>query len=220
MSLSLIFDMDGTLFQTDTILEKSLEETFNHLKTLGLWEKETPIAKYREIMGVPLPVVWETLLPEHSHDIREQANKLFHEKLIANIKAGNGALYPHVKEVFSYLTDQGHSIYIASNGQVEYLQAIVKQYQLGAWVTETFSIEHIQSQNKADLVRMIAEKYSIKKGAVIGDRLSDILAAKGNSLTAIGCAFDFAQEEELAQADMRIDSLLELKELMSGCELI
>ena len=136
MSQSLIFDMDGTLFQTDKILEISLQETFDHLRNLSLWEHKTPIEKYREIMGVPLPVVWETLLPEHSSEIRQQANELFHEKLITNINVGNGALYPDVKEVFGHLKDNDCAIYIASNGQIEYLNAIVKYYHLDKCVTK------------------------------------------------------------------------------------
>jgi phosphoglycolate phosphatase-like HAD superfamily hydrolase len=39
----------------------------------------------------------------------------------------------------------------------------------------------------------------------VGDRLSDINAAKDNGLMAIGCRFDFAQEDELVQADATID---------------
>lgn len=210
MSVSFIFDMDGTLFQTNKILEISLQETFDYLRTLDLWEKETPIEKYREIMGVPLPVVWETLLPDHNQIVRELANEFFHEKLIANINVGHGALYPYVKEVFSFLKDQDCSIYIASNGQVEYLNTIVKYYNLEHWVTETFSIQQIDTQNKADLVQAIIKKYHIDKGAVVGDRLSDINAAKSNGLIAIGCNFDFAQEEEMSQADIKIDSLQEL----------
>lgn len=51
MIQSLIFDMDGTLFQTDKILEISLDDTFNHLRLLNEWDAETPIDKYRNIMG-------------------------------------------------------------------------------------------------------------------------------------------------------------------------
>lgn len=210
MTLALIFDMDGTLFQTNKILEISLEDTFNQLRTMQLWEKETPIEKYREIMGVHLPVVWETLLPTHSNEVREQANEFFHEKLVTNINDGNGALYPHVEEVFDYLKNNNCSIYIASNGQRDYLKTIVDYYNLDKWVMETFSIQQIPSQDKADLVKSILLKYQIEKGAVIGDRLSDINAAKNNRLISIGCKFDFAQEDELAQADIIIDSLLEL----------
>lgn len=190
MQASVIFDMDGTLFQTHTILEPSLEDTFDYLRSRQEWSGDTPIQTYREIMGVPLPVVWETLMPAHSPAIREAANRYFHERLMANIRSGKGALYPHAEELFDFLKQSGYALFIASNGQIEYLQAIVEVYKLDAWVTETFSIQHIETLDKADLVRHIMEKYGIRSGAVIGDRLSDIHAAKRNGLLAIGCRFD------------------------------
>ncbi|MED0970526.1 HAD family hydrolase [Bacillus paramycoides] len=214
MLQALIFDMDGTLFQTDKILELSLDDTFNHLRSLQLWDAETPIDKYREIMGVPLPKVWEALLPHHTNEVRKQTDAYFLERLIENIKSGKGALYTNVKEVFSFIKENNCSIYIASNGLTEYLQAIVSYYHLDQWVTETFSIEQIQSLNKGDLVKNILKKYDIKEAAVVGDRLSDINAAKDNGLIAIGCNFDFAQEDELAHADIVIDDLMELKGIL------
>ncbi|MFJ5758858.1 HAD hydrolase-like protein [Neobacillus sp. NPDC093182] len=72
---SIIFDMDGTLYQTNKILELSLEDTFNYLTSLGKWEGQTPIEKYREIMGVPLPQAWETLLPNHSKNLIEETRQ-------------------------------------------------------------------------------------------------------------------------------------------------
>lgn len=214
MNYSMIFDMDGTLFQTDKILEISLEETFEELRRKGLWEKETPIEKYRQIMGVPLSVVWETLLPIHSPEIRLMANEFFHDQLIQNIQSGSGELYPHVEELFTFLKNRNIPIYIASNGLPNYLEAIVQFYHLDNWVKEVFSIQHIQSKDKADLVRMILDKYKIQRGAIVGDRLSDIKAAKSNRLHAVGCRFDFAQEEELSHADFIIDDLIEIKEIL------
>lgn len=215
MSKSIIFDMDGTLFQTDKILELSLDDTFNHLRSLNKWNDLTPIDTYREIMGVPLPKVWETLMPNHSIKEREQTDAYFLERLIENISGGKGALYPNVKEIFSYLKDNDFSIYIASNGLTDYLKSIVDYYNLDRWITETFSIQQIDSLNKSDLVGRIKEKYGITNGAVVGDRLSDITAAKDNSLVSIGCNFDFAQEDELSQADIVIDDLIELETILS-----
>ncbi|MDT3498604.1 HAD hydrolase-like protein [Bacillus toyonensis] len=215
MLQALIFDMDGTLFQTDKILELSLDDTFDHLRSLQLWDTVTPIDKYREIMGVPLPKVWETLLPDHSIEVREQTDAYFLERLIENIKNGKGALYPNVKEILTHIKENNCSIYIASNGLKEYLQAIVSYYALDQWITETFSIEQIQSLNKSDLVKAILSRFDIKDAAVVGDRLSDINTAKDNGLIAIGCKFDFAQEDELAHADIVIDDLMELKGILS-----
>ncbi|MGP4060639.1 HAD hydrolase-like protein [Halobacillus sp. H74] len=214
MAQSFIFDMDGTIFQTDTILERSLEDAFIHLRSLKQWDSSTPIDQYREIMGVPLPEVWEALLPHHSDEIREHMNDYFLERLIENIKSGKGALYSNVKKVFSYLRANDCSIYIASNGLTEYLSAIVSHYQLDNWVTETFSIEQIDSLSKTDLVQRIIEKYEITHGVVVGDRLSDIKAAKENGLVAVGCRFDFAREDELSQADKVVDDFSELKQLL------
>jgi phosphoglycolate phosphatase-like HAD superfamily hydrolase len=215
MSQAIIFDMDGTLFQTDKILEMSLEDAFNHLRTQKKWDTETPIEKYREIMGVPLPKVWETLLPNHSNEERQQMDAYFLKSLIENINCGKGALYPNVKEVFSYLKDKGCSVYIASNGLIDYLNAIVGYYHLDQWVTETFSIQQIESLNKSDLVHTIIKKYNITNGAVVGDRLSDIKAAKDNELVSIGCNFDFARKEELSLADIVINDLIELQSIFS-----
>ncbi|WP_404802080.1 HAD family hydrolase [Bacillus tianshenii] len=208
---AIIFDMDGTLFQTDKILELSLDDTFDFLRERDEWHTLTPIDKYREIMGVPLEVVWETLLPLHSNQIREKANEIFLEILIENIRNGKGALYPNVLETLSFLKENGYSIFIASNGLTDYLKAIVTHYQLEDWVTETFSIQQIDSLEKGELVKGIVDKYGITSGAVVGDRLSDINAAKANRLLAVGCNFDFAKEEELALADLVIDDLMDLK---------
>ncbi len=209
-----IFDMDGTLFQTDRILELSLAETFQDLRSKGLWSGKTPLEEYRSIMGVPLPEVWRTLLPNHPEPIREQTDAFFLSQLISNIRDGKGALYPGVVEVFQHLAGNGFSIYIASNGLIDYLSAIVEYYQLDRWVKETFSIQQIDSLNKGDLVKQIVDKYGIEEGIVIGDRLSDIKAAKQNGLVSVGCHFDFAREEELAQADVVIDVLSELTTLI------
>ncbi|MCR8656182.1 HAD hydrolase-like protein [Paenibacillus sp. T3-5-0-4] len=219
MVQSVIFDMDGTLFQTDKILELSLNDTFDHLRKLNEWDTETPLHKFREIMGVPLPIVWETLLPQHSNEVKKQTDIYFLHRLVENISSGKGALYPHVKEVFSYLKDNNYSIYIASNGLKDYLKAIVSYYQLDTWVTETFSIQQIDTLNKGDLVKSIINKYNIKEAAVVGDRLSDINAAKDNDLIAIGCNFDFAQTDEMAQADFVIEDLIELKSVLLDLDL-
>ena len=77
MSMHFIFDMDGTLFQTEKILELALQDTFDQLRSLDLWDTETPINLYREIMGVPLPIVWESLLPNHSIKVRQKSNEFF-----------------------------------------------------------------------------------------------------------------------------------------------
>lgn len=214
MEHAVIFDMDGTLFRTDLILELALDETFEHLRNNGEWDGPTPIDVYRKIMGVPLPVVWNTLLPQYDEQTREEVDAYFLTRLIKNIEIGNGALYAGVLELFEQLHQMGHSIFVASNGLVDYLQAIVTHYELDRWITETYSIQQIDTLDKADLVAGIVKKYEIQDGFVVGDRLSDISAARANGLISIGCRFDFAQETELKEADYIVNHLSEVLDIV------
>ncbi|WP_214813499.1 HAD hydrolase-like protein [Exiguobacterium sp. s196] len=215
MEHAVIFDMDGTLFRTDLILELALDETFDYLRSEEKWIGPTPIGQYRNIMGVPLPVVWKTLLPRHDEQTREEVDAYFLTRLIKNIENGNGALYPGVLELFEQLYQMGHSIFVASNGLVDYLQAIVTRYELDRWITETYSIQQIDTLDKGDLVAGIVKKYELQEGFVVGDRLSDISAARANGLISIGCRFDFAQEVELQEANYVVNHLAEVLDIVS-----
>lgn len=215
MEHAVIFDMDGTLFRTDLILELALDETFDYLRSEEKWIGPTPIDQYRNIMGVPLPVVWKTLLPQYDEQTKEEVDAYFLTRLIKNIKNGNGALYPGVLELFERLNQLNHPIFIASNGLVDYLQAIVTHYELDRWITATYSIQQIDTLDKGDLVAEIVKKYKIQAGFVVGDRLSDISAARANGLISIGCRFDFAQETELKEADYIVNHLSEVLDIVS-----
>lgn len=213
MKSAVIFDMDGTLFQTNLILEPALEATFEVLRSQNLWTGDTPIDKYRDIMGATLPEVWQALCPNHSEEVRKRSNALFHKQLIQLIKSGKGALYEQVEETLAQLHDKYH-LYIASNGQVEYLKAIVEKYNLERFIENTYSIERIDSGNKSELVQLVKTENEIKRGFVVGDRASDIKAAKDSGLISIGVRFDFSQENELKHAHYVIESLPEIMSIV------
>lgn len=97
---------------------------------------------------------------------------------------------------------------------VDYLQAIVTHYELDRWITATYSIQQIDTLDKTDLVAEIVKKYEIQDGFVVGDRLSDISAARANGLISIGCRFDFAQEAELKEADYIVNHLSEVLDIV------
>ena len=219
MTTAIVFDMDGTLFQTNRILEPALEVTFEQLRQNGCWTGGTPLEKYREIMGVPLPVVWQTLCPELPKEMHEACNERFQLALIELIQSGQGALYPEVESTLEKLAEN-YPLFIASNGQTAYLQAIIETYQLHRWIKATYSIDRVSSGNKSELVSIVLKENDVHKGYVVGDRLSDINAAFDNQLTSIGVRFDFAQENELAKADFIVDRFPEIFDIVNKHHLI
>ncbi|KPL58767.1 HAD family hydrolase [Rossellomorea vietnamensis] len=214
MKAAMIFDMDGTLFQTDRILEASLHDTFQILRDEEMWEGDTPLETYRGIMGVPLTEAWRTLLPIHPTYVHERVNEEFQDKLIENLLGGMGALYPHAEDLLSYLCKRGFPIFVASNGYPRYLQTIVEYYALDRWISSCYSIVDIDSEDKGELIRRVKEDHHLSHGIVIGDRRSDFKGAEENEFLSIGCAFDFSQENELHEADVVVGDLIEIRDYL------
>ncbi|OEH93148.1 hypothetical protein BFG57_13225 [Bacillus solimangrovi] len=211
-----MFDIDGTLFQTNKVLEASLEKTFELLRKEGEWNEATPLEMYKEIMGVPLPVVWETLLAGKAQAIHKKADTLFLSFIIEEIRSGNGELYPGAVELLKSLKAKNIPVFIASNGLEAYLKEIVDYFQLEKYLKDVYSIQRSITNSKVDLVQLLLKEYGIKSGVVIGDRASDIEAATNNDLLSIGCTFGFGNETELEGANYLINELNEVNGILDG----
>lgn len=214
MKKSIIFDMDGTLFQTEMILEESLNQTLQQLNGLGIHYITNPVDKYKELMGVPLDEVWKSLLLQPSEKNVKSANEIFQKALIACIQSDKGILYDHVEEVLEYITAKNYEIFIASNGDVDYLNTIYVKYQFEKYIKNVYSINEIESSSKTDLVQHIIKEENTNPQFIVGDRLSDFMAGKENNIEVIGCKFYFSKEEELMKADYVVNSLKELKSII------
>lgn len=211
MDESVIFDMDGTLFQTEKILEESLNQTLSQLNQLQIYYIDNPVGKYKELMGVPLDVVWKNLLVNPLDENIKEANEIFQKSLISCIHSGKGMLYDGVKEILGYIKSKQYDIFIASNGDVEYLNAIYEKYHLEKYIKNVYSINEISSSSKVDLIKHIIEKENTSPKFIVGDRLSDFQAGKENNIEVIGCSFYFSKEKELNEANHVVNSLKDIK---------
>lgn len=211
MNKSVIFDMDGTLFQTEKILEESLNQTLKKLDELKIDYIDNPIEKYKELMGVPLDEVWRNLLNDPIDEYIQKANQIFQRSLISCIHLGKGMLYEGVEEVLGYIKSKQYDIFIASNGDVEYLEAIYEKYNLEKYIKNVYSINEIESSSKVDLIRHIIEEENTNPEFIVGDRMSDFQAGKENNINVIGCRFYFSKEDELTQTNHIVNSLKDLK---------
>ncbi|RDE23644.1 HAD hydrolase-like protein [Parageobacillus thermoglucosidasius] len=207
---AMIFDMDGTLFQTETVLIPALHKTFERLRRAGEWQGGTPVEEYLRILGVPIPEVWRQLMPEADEEVRARAAAWFLDDIIAEIEQGNGRLYQDVLATLASLADQGIPLFVASNGRSRYLAAIWTAFQLERYFIDCYSLDRFSLPAKSALVKQLLNDYKIESAVMVGDRGSDIQAAKENGLWSIGCLFGFASAEELRGADVIIQQFSEI----------
>lgn len=203
IQLAVLFDMDGTLLQTEKLATPAFIRTFEDLRDQKLWDGPTPTEReLTNVLGMTLDQVWKTLLPDASHDVRHKADRLMLEHEHNLLKEGVTDLYPGVRHVLQELKKHGAALFVASNGLEGYIDSVCNYFDLKPFFTDLYSAGRFQTKSKNDLVKKLLTDYQIQQAVMVGDRHSDIEAGRANGLKTIGCDFGFANPGELDQADV------------------
>ncbi len=214
---AMMFDMDGTLFETETVLLPAYHRTFEQLRSEGLYEGETPSESIiLGSLGMLLEDIWARVMPGASRQTVDRANELLLELQLQFMEEGLSRLYPHVEETLEALHAQGVRLFIASNGLEGYVKGITRVHQLDRLLDGVYSAGEYQTETKSELVRLLMEQHGLQSAWMVGDRSSDVEAGKGNEQPVIGCRYaDFGDDSELAGADVIITSFEQLLDVFN-----
>ena len=203
---AILFDMDGTLLQTEKLSTPAFQQTFEQLREQDLWNGSTPDEQaFVNVLGMTTEEVWHTLLPGADEKTRKTADRFLLENEIRLIKARATDLYPGVRETLQHLHTRGIRLFVVSNGREKYIEMICDEYEIKSFFTDLYSAGRFETRSKNDLVAKLLRDYQIKQAVMVGDRQSDMEAGMCNGLFTIGCDFGFASEGELEGADVVID---------------
>ncbi|MFB5760994.1 HAD family hydrolase [Paenibacillus medicaginis] len=217
---AMIFDMDGTLFQTETLLLPAYHKLFDTLRAEGLFEGGTPPEeRMLNSLGMLLSDIWMRVMPEASDAARARADELLLELEIEGLQHGSHQLYPQVKETLEALHDQGVRLFVASNGLEDYVRGVAAAHELVPLFEGLYSAGEYNTLSKVHLVELLLKKHRISSAWMVGDRSSDVEAGKENGQTVIGCAYaGFGREDELKGSDVIINDFTELLRLYKNAQ--
>lgn len=215
---AVIFDMDGTLFETDTLLISVHQRVFQTLREEGLYLGEAPpVERLLGCLGMVLEDIWRKVMPDGSKAARKRADELLLQYELEGLAAGEGKLYPHVAETLQKLKDNGSKLFVASNGLELYVKGVAEHLGITPLFDGLYSAGEYQTATKVDLVARLLDDHGLTASPsiwMVGDRSSDVEAGKGNGLTSIGCAYaQYGRDSELSGADTLISDFRELLEL-------
>ena len=208
----LIFDLDGTLFRTETVTVPAVREAFAAHGLVPPPDQEicaligSPSEDYRRWLAGRCPI-----------DLAEHVERMAIERELALIP-GAGELYGGIPEALAALRAEVATLAICSNGPAEYVQAVLD----GCSIAELFDVIRCRRDDDADKSQMLHDLLGDwmshprgpgagGPGLVIGDRWDDIEAAHANDLPAIGAAWGYASAGELDEADIVIDDPRQLR---------
>ncbi|QDH23834.1 HAD family hydrolase [Saccharibacillus brassicae] len=212
---AMIFDMDGTLFQTETALLPAYHRMFDVLRAEGLYTGETPPERLiLGSLGMLLEEIWQIVIPDADENVRSRANDLLLELQLEVLKGGEALLYPDVKETLEVLQQRGVRLFVASNGLEGYVKGVSDALGIAPLFEAQYSAGEYQTATKVLLVEMLLKNHGVNSAWMVGDRSSDVQAGLGNGLGVIGCAYaDFGANHELENADVLITKFGQLIEL-------
>lgn len=214
---AMLFDLDGTLFQTETLLLPAYHATFDELRAKGLFEGETPPEeRILGALGMLLEHIWMRVMPEAPIATHQEADKLLIKYQVQGLQEGRGILYEGVAETLQILHDKGVRLFVASNGLETYVKEVMAAQGLAPIFEGLYSAGEFQTRSKVDLVKILLETYGIESAWMVGDRSSDVEAGLQNNLTVVACDYaGFREAGELEGAHIRIRRFAELLDYIS-----
>lgn len=209
---AMIFDMDGTLFKTETLLIPAYHQLFDRLREEKLYVGDTPPEELMlSCLGMLLEDIWKKVIPDCSEAVHRRADELLLELELEGLQAYATDLYPGVKETLEQLSERGIRLFVASNGLEHYVKGVAEAHQIAPLFEGIYSAGEHLTASKVDLVRLLLDNHGISSAWMVGDRSSDVEAGKKNGQTVIGCAYaGFGQGQELAGSDALISSFEDL----------
>lgn len=207
---TIILDYDGTLHDCIRVYAPAFRLAYDGLVRRGLMPPRA--WQDREIegwLGLTAVEMWDSFAPDLSQEDRDAASALVGEEMVRQIRAGNARLYPGAPEALDRLKAAGHRLIFLSNCRRNYMQAHEEAFPLDRWFSGLYCAEDYGWRPKTEIFLSIRDRFPGPYIAV-GDRYKDMELARTHALPAIGCAYGYGSEAELAEADAVIRSPAEL----------
>lgn len=183
MNKSLIFDIDGTLWNA---CKSSAIGINKGLKELGISTEFTK-ADIESFSGQPFAKGLQGLLPELelTPEVLDLLNKS-EEQAILQLK---GEFYPGFPELFIQLA-KFHKIYLISNCQDWYLDLFIQTAQISDYIIDA-DCHGKSGKSKAEMLIEMIKKHQIKSPVYIGDTLGDQIACQEANIDFIWASYGF-----------------------------
>ena len=184
MIRAVIFDLDGTLVDSNELHVQAWQETFRH------FGKEIPLERLREQIGKGgdqyLPVfLTESELRKFGQEADQLRGEIFKEKYLPQVRP-----FPKVRELFERVRSEGKKIALASSGkddEVLHYQKLAGIEGLADSMTTADQVAHSKPRSDVFIAALrTLGSLPPAEAIAIGDTPYDIEAAKKIDLPIIG----------------------------------
>ena len=205
----LIFDIDGTLWDTTEVVAKAWNKALNEAGRDVLCNLFITGEMLKKEFGKPMNIIADDLFGDIDDKIKAEILKVSckyeHEAILEN---NEDLTFEGVRETLKELS-LNNKLYIVSNCQDGYVELVMKKNGFED-IIEDFECYGHTGLYKAENIKLLMERNNIKEAFYIGDTLGDFEASKEAGVKFIFAAYGFG---EVKNPDYRIEKIEELLSL-------
>ena len=206
-------DMDGVIYNSETFIAQAYHLAMERGRLrYDLPKSEAIMAQ----VGKPVREIFRALFPgltqAEEDTLREQTLISIGEM----IREGRGVVFPGIPEALKAAASQAR-LHVCSNGRRQYLQSILDHYDLGRYFESLVTLEDGDLEHKGELLRHYIQGSGVtaEQWVMVGDRRSDLEAARFNGCAFAGCLWGHGQAHELVGASQVLKEPGEIPAILS-----
>lgn len=203
---SIIFDLDGTLWDASSTCTKAWNQALKELNFDQVLEDDF----IRSVSGLKI----EKICQQHFGFIPQEKHitliNLYREHERVYMKELGGYLFPGIEEVLSEL-NKYYKLFIVSNCSAGYIENFLKFHELQNFFTD-FESSGNTGLSKTENIQLLISRNKLKNSVYIGDTLWDYEAAIAADIPFIYAAYGFGKVDDVG---WRISEIGELPGLLT-----
>lgn len=204
---SIIFDLDGTLWDSTDVVAKAwncviAEETDLDLRVTG--------DDLKNLFGRLLEDIAAVIFAEEPKERQLELIDLCCQEQHRTLLRNPGSVYERLEDTLKILSEK-YRLFIVSNCQAGYIEVFLKSTGLSPYF-EGHLCPGDTGKPKASNIKTIVDNYDLTSPVYVGDTVGDFHAAKEAGLPFIFASYGFGQVE---QPDAIITSPMDLTRALS-----
>jgi phosphoglycolate phosphatase len=211
---NVLFDLDGTLTDPREGITRCIQYALERLN------RSVPDQSELEAyIGPPLRATFATILETSETALVERAVRLYRERF-AGVGLFENEVYEGVPAMLVSLKAAPYRLFVATSKAEIFAAQILEHFNLSQFFDGVYgSTLDGRFDDKAELLRHLLSSESLQSSetVMVGDRKHDVIAARQNSLLALGVTYGYGSREELiaARADALCESPMALAAFLS-----
>jgi phosphoglycolate phosphatase len=206
------FDLDGVLYSSEPFLGAAYQEAIANVNARrpGSFARVPATREILDHVGWTIPTIFARLFPDADDEAMECLHSETLSVICAHVARGDGILYPGVPETLRTLHADGLQLAVASNGRTAYVETVLATYQLDDLFIPRVTADMVG--DKTSVLRFYCYRLGVPPEAVmmIGDRASDVDAARAVGCHFVGCDYGHGYRHEIEDAGPLVQRFADL----------